>query len=59
MGWSTTKAQTLGRGDIVTLDDDTEAVTSVSKNENGQLVVSRQGIRSVVVSPDELVEVYR
>jgi hypothetical protein len=57
--WDTTKAHNLGRGDIVTLDEVTESIVSVSTNEQGRLVIERQGTRPVTVATDELVEVYR
>ena len=59
MKWDTTKAHNLGRGDIVTLDEITESVVSVEKNEQGRLVIQRQGTRPVTVGSDDLVEVYR
>lgn len=59
MKWSTGRAHSLGRGDIVTLNEVTEAVRSVSRDEKGKLVVDRQSTAPVTLHPDDLVEVYR
>lgn len=58
-GWKTVRAHSLGKGDIVTLDEITEAVASVNTDDKGKLVVWREGTRPVTVHPDDQVEVYR
>lgn len=58
-GWRTVRAHSLGRGDIVTLDEVTEAVRSVSRDDKGRLVIDRQSTAAVTVHPDDQVEVYR
>lgn len=57
--WKTARAHSLGRGDIVTLDEVTESVVSVNTDEKGKLVVWREGVAPVTLHPDDVVEVYR
>lgn len=57
--WQSVPADSLERGDIVTINAETEAVKDIVQTASGTVLVKREGMRNARLSPGDLVEVYR